>query len=163
MATTVSEKVLHAPTPVARRSPVWVVVLGVVIGLIAGFAAGVLAQQAVEDETQGLASTAAVEVVDNLIAVTNGSDPAAVADAYTDDAVFVISDSTGAVYGRYVGGDEIAAEMGSTIELRRTGEVLQQDDMVTMTYSENITSGVMTLDIVGGKIAAQWVMIETFK
>lgn len=163
MVTTVSERVLHAPTPVARRSSAWVVVLGVVIALIAGFSAGVLVQQAVEAEPQGLAPDATVQVVDDLIAVTNGSDPAAMAAAYTDDAVFVITDSTGAVYGRFVGGEEIAAEMGSSIGLQRTGEVLQQGDMVTTTYSENSTEGTTTLDIQGGKVAAQWVMIETFK
>ena len=162
MVTTVSEKVLHAPTPVARRPSGWVVVLGVVIALIVGFAAGVLAQQAVETEPEGLASAAAVEVVDDAIAAANGQDAAAHADVYTKDAVFVITDSTGAVHGRFVGGEEIAAEM-STIGLERTGEVLQQGDMVTTTYSENNTSGVMTLDIEGGKIATQWVMIEVFK
>ena len=162
MVTTVSEKVLHAPTPVARRSPLWVVVLGVVIALLAGFAAGVLAQQAVETEPEGLASAAAVEVVDDAIAAANGQDAAGYADVYTDNAVFIITDSTGAVYGRFVGGEEIATEM-PTIGLERTGEVLQQGDMVTTTYSENNTEGTMTLDLQGGKIAAQWVMIETFK
>jgi len=162
MVTTVSEKVLHAPTPVARRSPLWVVVLGVVIALIAGFAAGVLAQQAVDTEPEGLASAAAVEIVDDAIAAANGGDASAYAAVYTNDAVFVITDSTGAQYGRFVGGEEIAAEM-STTGLERTGEVLQQGDMVTTTYSESNTEGTMTLDLQGGKIAAQWVMIETFR
>lgn len=162
MVTTVSERVLHAPAPVARRSSAWVVVLGVVIALLAGFAAGVLVQQAVEAEPEGLASAAAVKVVDDAIAAANGQDAAAYASVYTDDAVFLITDTTGLNYGRFVGGEEIAAEM-STIGLERTGEVLQQGDMVTTTYSENNTSGVMTLDIEGGKIATQWVMIEVFK
>ena len=35
--------------------------------------------------------------------------------------------------------------------------------MVTTTYSALDTEGTMTFDIQGGKIAAQWMMIETFK
>ena len=47
--------------------------------------------------------------------------------------------------------------------LTRTGEVLQQGGMVTTTYTELETEGAVTFDIQGGKIAAQWMMIETFK
>lgn len=169
MVTTVSERVLHAPTPVApvapvsRRSSAWVVVLGVVVALIAGFSAGVLAQQAVETEPQGLATEAVVQVVDDAFAAASTQDPAVRAAVYTADAVFLMTDSTGAVLGRYVGSDEIALEMGRVIALTRTGEVLQQGDMVTTTYSALDSEGSMTFDLQGGKIAAQLVMIETFK
>lgn len=163
MSTPVMERTSHAPPVVTRRTtPMWMVLIGAVLLLALGFAAGAVTMRAVDEEPLGLADESVVAVIEDSIAASNADDEAAYAAMFSPDANFFIYDGH-VQLARFEFAKVIAREMGGTTDLTLTSEVVQHGDYASATYTEAGSEGVFVVEVVGDKIANQWIFIDEYK
>lgn len=158
MATTMTrpETVHSKPT-----RTVWLAVLAAILLVAVGFGGGFLTSQVTQDEPVGLADEATVSLIQDNMAAHNAGDREALSETVTEDYVFTaINPDTGAVIGETTGVDALFAGISQTSQLQATSELVQDDNgLVSATYSEGGTTGMLVFKIVDGKIAHTWVFM----
>ena len=158
MATTMTrpETVLAKST---RTRTVWLAVVAAILLIAVGFGAGFLTSQTTQDDPVGLADQATVSLIQENMAAHNAGDPDALRETVIEDYVFTaINPDTGAVIGETTGVDALFKEISQTSQLQATSEFVQDDNgLVSATYSEGGTTGMLVFKIVDGKIAHTWV------
>lgn len=140
----------------------WLAALATILLLAGGFGAGFLTSEVTQDEPVGLADAATVSLIQDNMSASNSGDLEALRETVTEGYVFTAIDpDSGSVIGETTGGVEAFYEqIGQTNQLRATSEFLQDDNgLVSTTYSEGGTNGMLVVKILGGKIAHTWVFM----
>ena len=163
MSTPMMERTTHAPpVEVRRTTPIWMMLLAALLLLALGFAAGAVTMRLAEDEPLGLADESVVALIERNIAASNADDEAALAATYTPNARLFIFDGH-VELARYEFADVIGREMSGTSDLATTSEVVQNGSLVSATYTEGSSEGVVVMELLNGKIDSQWIFIRTYK
>lgn len=142
-----------------RTRSAWLAALAAILLVAVAFGAGFLTSQVTQDEPVGLADAATVTLIEDNMRATNAGDLDALRETVTEGYVFTAIDpDNGNVIGETIGVDAFYDRIGRTDQLRATSELVQDDNgLVSTTYSEGGTNGMLVLKVVGGKIAHTWV------
>lgn len=107
------------------------------------------------------ADAATVSLIEDNMAASNAGDLEALRETLTEGSLTAISPDNGDVIGETTGGaDAFYKEVSQTSQLQATSELVQDDNgLVSATYSEGGTTGMLVFKIEDGKIAHTWVFM----
>lgn len=142
--------------PETVRTTGWIWTLTVML-IIAAFAGGYFAGRATEPDPKGVAPSAIVERIDDLMAASNSGDQQKVAAFFYDDAVLTMMSSLDSE--TVEGAEAISAVLaGGTVE--RTSEVVQHDNLYSFAYQHTNSSGIIIQRFnTDGLIVRMWLAI----